>query len=72
MNRNVYNSKKQNTSFNKGGKSQKNNFYSDFMRNKKDKEYFGDNFKITSKVQKSEKSYSRKGKNKFDGNINED
>lgn len=69
MNKNVYNSKRQNTSFNNNrGKVQKNNFYNDFIKNKKDKDFYGDDFKITSKVQKNEKSYSRKGKNKFDSN----
>jgi hypothetical protein len=73
MNKNVYNSKRQNTSFNNNrGKSQKNNFYGDFMKNKKDKDYYADGFKITSKVQKAEKSYSRKGKNKFNGSVDED
>ena len=73
MNKNVYNSKRQNTSFNNRGKYQKNNFQNDFFKNnKKDKDFFGDNFKVTSKVQKSEKSYSRKGKNKCDGNSYED
>lgn len=77
MNKNVYNSKRQSVSFNNRGNF-KNNFQNEYIkadrkaRREKDRDIFGDGFKVITKVHKSEKSYSRKGKNKFDGNTYED
>ena len=34
-------------------------------RREKDREIYGDGFKSTTRVHKSDKAYSRKGKNKF-------
>jgi hypothetical protein len=43
------------------------------QRRDSDRELFGDGFKSTTRINKSEKNYSRKGKNKFDyDNYDED
>jgi hypothetical protein len=41
-------------------------------RREEDKEFYGDGFKCNTKVRKSEKNYSRKGKNKFKNDFSED
>jgi hypothetical protein len=41
-------------------------------RREEDREIYGDGFKQTTKVAKTEKAYSRKGKNKFKGNYFDD
>lgn len=37
-------------------------------RREEDRDIYGDGFKQTTRVAKTEKAYSRKGKNKFKGN----
>lgn len=58
------------------GKSQKNKKQNFAMANIKvdrkgrrdaDRDIYGDGFKSTTRIAKSEKNYSRKGKNKFRG-----
>ena len=41
-------------------------------RREEDREIYGDGFKQTTRVAKTEKAYSRKGKNKFKGNYFDD
>ena len=41
-------------------------------RREDDREIFGDGFKAKTRVAKSEKKYSRKGKNKFNGDFYDD
>ena len=38
-------------------------------RREEDRDIYGDGFKQTTRVAKTEKAYSRKGKNKFKGNF---
>ena len=40
-------------------------------RRESDKEIYGDGFKSTTKIHKSSKNYSRKGKNKFNNNYSD-
>jgi hypothetical protein len=41
-------------------------------RREEDRDYYGDGFKQTTKISKSEKAYSRKGKNKFKNDFYDD
>lgn len=41
-------------------------------RREEDRDIYGDGFKQTTRVAKTEKAYSRKGKNKFKGNYFDD
>jgi len=41
-------------------------------RREDERERYGDGFKSTTRVSKSEKNYSRKGKNKFRGDFSDD
>ena len=41
-------------------------------RREEERERYGDGFKSTTRVSKSDKTYSRKGKNKFKGNFSDD
>jgi hypothetical protein len=59
-------------------KKSKQDFETDYVKaNRKarradEKERYGDGFKSTTRINKSDKTYSRKGKNKFKGDYNND
>ena len=62
----------------KSKKKDKREFETDYVkanrkgRREEARERYGDGFKSTTRVNKSEKTYSRKGKNKFKGDFPEE
>lgn len=67
-----------NESGKKARKKSKKDFEMDYVKaNRKgrrddERERYGDGFKPTTRINKSDKTYSRKGKNKFKGDFSDD